>query len=316
MAYLLDADVLIGAKNLHYGFDFCPAFWEWIVRKHAAGRVLSVTRVGDEIRDRQDELSQWARQNVKTFFVPPSATDSASLGSVSAWVTQQNYDPARISAFFQKADYFLVGQALGGGHTVVTHEVAAPKARKIKIPDVCKALGVPCVTPFSMLRREKALFVLEPSTAPPSTTASATNQKRSLFGPGGASRRGRRPPVLLSQSRPQSAQTSAGIPGPRPRSGSGRTGNGRLARNPHHRRHSPLSAPADAEVAPGNGMSVGRPTRSTTKSSPLFHLNTRGAGEDQLAHRQRTNASPDFSYCGGLVGGRVGGRQVDGLERV
>ncbi len=25
MAYILDADVFIRAKNLHYGFDFCPA---------------------------------------------------------------------------------------------------------------------------------------------------------------------------------------------------------------------------------------------------------------------------------------------------
>jgi len=25
MAYLLDANVFIAAKNLHYGFDFCPA---------------------------------------------------------------------------------------------------------------------------------------------------------------------------------------------------------------------------------------------------------------------------------------------------
>ncbi|ANT65111.1 hypothetical protein Ptc2401_01341 [Prosthecochloris sp. CIB 2401] len=27
MTYLLDANVFIQAKNLHYGFDFCPAFW-------------------------------------------------------------------------------------------------------------------------------------------------------------------------------------------------------------------------------------------------------------------------------------------------
>ena len=26
MAYLLDANVFIQAKNLHYGLDFCPAF--------------------------------------------------------------------------------------------------------------------------------------------------------------------------------------------------------------------------------------------------------------------------------------------------
>jgi hypothetical protein len=31
MAYLLDADVFIRAKNLHYGLDFCPAFWDWLM---------------------------------------------------------------------------------------------------------------------------------------------------------------------------------------------------------------------------------------------------------------------------------------------
>ena len=47
MAYLLDADVLIGAKNLHYGFDFCPACWEWIVRDHAVGLAHPHFRVSD-----------------------------------------------------------------------------------------------------------------------------------------------------------------------------------------------------------------------------------------------------------------------------
>jgi hypothetical protein len=31
MAYVLDANVFISAKNLHYGLDFCPAFWDWII---------------------------------------------------------------------------------------------------------------------------------------------------------------------------------------------------------------------------------------------------------------------------------------------
>lgn len=30
MSYLLDANVFIQAKNLHYSFDFCPAFWDWL----------------------------------------------------------------------------------------------------------------------------------------------------------------------------------------------------------------------------------------------------------------------------------------------
>jgi len=27
---LLDANVMITAQNLHYGFDFCPGFWNWL----------------------------------------------------------------------------------------------------------------------------------------------------------------------------------------------------------------------------------------------------------------------------------------------
>lgn len=35
MAYLLDANVFIEAKRRHYGFDFCPAFWDWLDARHA-----------------------------------------------------------------------------------------------------------------------------------------------------------------------------------------------------------------------------------------------------------------------------------------
>jgi hypothetical protein len=42
MAYLLDADVFIRAKNLHYGLDFCPAFWDWLIQSNADGVVFSV----------------------------------------------------------------------------------------------------------------------------------------------------------------------------------------------------------------------------------------------------------------------------------
>jgi Domain of unknown function (DUF4411) len=42
MAYLLDSNIFIQAKNLHYGFDFCPAFWDWILRQNAGGSVFSI----------------------------------------------------------------------------------------------------------------------------------------------------------------------------------------------------------------------------------------------------------------------------------
>jgi hypothetical protein len=162
MPYLLDANVFMQAQNLHYGFDFCPAFWDWLVREHTAGRIFSIEKVGDEIQVGSGNLTEWAAKRGSAFFLPLSPDALPALTRVSTWVAgQPNYAASAVSMFMQVADYYLVAQALAGGHVVVTHEVAAPNAiKKIKIPDVCIGLGVKFMTPFEMLRKEGARFVL------------------------------------------------------------------------------------------------------------------------------------------------------------
>jgi hypothetical protein len=49
MAYLLDANVFIQAKNLHYGLDFCPAFWDWLIQNNTAKKVFGIEKVEDEL---------------------------------------------------------------------------------------------------------------------------------------------------------------------------------------------------------------------------------------------------------------------------
>jgi hypothetical protein len=161
MTYLLDANVFIQAKNLHYGLDFCPAFWDWLVEQNAERQVFSIERVLDELAAGSDELGKWAAERGPSFFVRPDAAILPSLRSVSTWATGQGYDPAAVATFLQLADYYLVAHALAHGHTVVTHEVASTSTKKIKIPDACIGLGIKCVNPFEMLRRERARFVLE-----------------------------------------------------------------------------------------------------------------------------------------------------------
>ena len=160
MAYLLDADVFIRGKNLHYGMDFCPAFWDWILHAHSVGRVFSVEKVGDEVRAVEDELSEWAEARGIGFFLRPDAALFPALERVGTWAAEQNYAPAAVGGFLQVADYYLVAQALAGGHVVVTHEVPSASIRRIKIPDACIGLGIKCMTPFEMLRVERARFVL------------------------------------------------------------------------------------------------------------------------------------------------------------
>ncbi len=160
MSYLLDANVFIEAKNLHYGMDFCPAFWDWLLESNAAGTVFSIDKVADELAAVADELSSWAGVLGGGFFLQPDAAVFPGLRTVAEWAQGQGYDPAAVSGFLQVADYYLVAQALVGQHVVVTREVPSSSKKKIKIPDACIGLGVRFMSPYQMLRRERARFVL------------------------------------------------------------------------------------------------------------------------------------------------------------
>lgn len=160
MAYLLDANVFIQAKNLHYGFDFCPAFWEWLVDQRGKQTVLSISQVGDELLAGDDTLADWTKQRGRDFFAEFDQQAVPALGDVARWATSQQYEPAAINTFLQVADYYLVASAKAHGHVVVTHEVPSDSRKRIKIPNACLGLGVSFVSPYEMLRRERARFVL------------------------------------------------------------------------------------------------------------------------------------------------------------
>ena len=158
--YLLDANVFIQAKNLHYGFDFCPAFWDWLVKQNGAGKVASIEKVADELRAGNDELAKWAAARGSKFFLRPDDAISQEFNTVSDWAHGHGYEPAAVATFLRGADYWLIAHALAHECTVVTHEVRADTTRKIKIPNACRDFKLCCMTPYEMLRRERARFVL------------------------------------------------------------------------------------------------------------------------------------------------------------
>ena len=160
MPYLLDSNVFIQAKNLHYSFDFCPAFWEWIDVGHTRGTVFSIEKVRGELIAGDDELSTWAQARGEDFFLPPDSAILSSLATVSTWASGGTYEAAAVSTFLQVADYYLVAHAHAHRFIVVTHEVVSDSKKKIKIPNACIGLGVTVMSPYEMLRIEKARFVL------------------------------------------------------------------------------------------------------------------------------------------------------------
>ena len=164
MAYLIDTDIFIAAKNLHYGMDFCPAFWEWLVEANRAGKLLSIEAVHDDLASIEDDLATWAKARGNGFFVSPEQKDLPALGQVTQWINDHRvYTTAAKQTFLACSDYFVVSQALARGHTVITHEKPENSVHRVKIPSVCVALEVKYMTCWQMLRAERARFVLQAS---------------------------------------------------------------------------------------------------------------------------------------------------------
>ncbi|MCY4513273.1 MAG: DUF4411 family protein [Bdellovibrionales bacterium] len=161
MAYLLDANIFIQAKNLYYGMDFCPAFWDWLIKGNSQQKLFSIEKVSDELKAMEDDLSKWAKEQGIKFFLKPDEKVLKALVEVSHWINKQDYEEGAKNIFLQAADYYLIAHAKSKNYTVVTNEVTANTKKKIKIPNVCIGLQIKCMTPYEMLRKERARFILK-----------------------------------------------------------------------------------------------------------------------------------------------------------
>ena len=152
----------INAKNLHYGFDLCPAFWNWLIRANRDRKAYSIQRVGNELRQGDDEWADWTGERDDAFFLPPTQAFAQALRDASNWVTERGYESYAVSQFLAVADAYWVAYALAEGYIVVTHEVAAPSSKKVvKVPDSCLGLGVKYMVPYAMLRQGTASVRIE-----------------------------------------------------------------------------------------------------------------------------------------------------------
>ncbi|MDR6586359.1 DUF4411 family protein [Herbaspirillum frisingense] len=157
--YLLDSDVLIGAKNIYYRPNFCVGFWDWIQAGHSSGHIFSIDKVKGELLNgkKTDVLYDWAqRPELKDFFLP-STGSAAKWGDLSRWATSGSFLPAAQAKFLNadSADAWLIAYAAHeGNYTVVTNEVGEPLSkRSIKLPDAANVLNVETISLFDLLQR-------------------------------------------------------------------------------------------------------------------------------------------------------------------
>lgn len=155
--FLVDANVLIEAKNRYYAFDIAPGFWKWLEHAHNNALACSIAAVQQELLNGADELSEWAKSH-PSFFRPLDQPTAAQFRDLTTWASKGQYAPAALNSFTSNAaDYLLVAHARAHKHTLVTHERSQPNSkRRVLIPDACIAMGVQFADTFSMLRETQA----------------------------------------------------------------------------------------------------------------------------------------------------------------
>lgn len=144
MIFLLDTNIFITAKN-ELPMDVYPSFWNALSQLAAVGSFRSIKKVEEEIRKGKDELVNWIENKLpKDFFIDESPATLMALAKVSQWtLTNPIYTQAAKEEFAAVADSWIVAEALAQSLTVITHETPDPQCkRRVKIPDVCNAVGV------------------------------------------------------------------------------------------------------------------------------------------------------------------------------
>lgn len=151
--YLLDANVLMTAYHHYYAPELCPGFWGCLEHYIAAGRLVIIDRVYDEIVS-PTWLFEWSERAVNA---APAATASQPIADAYRplidWVQENpQFTLAARRDFANGADGWLAAYAMVNSAVVVTNEVSAPNAaRRVPLPDLCDRFRVRHTKPFAML---------------------------------------------------------------------------------------------------------------------------------------------------------------------
>ncbi len=146
--YVIDTSSLIELSET-YPRDLFEPLWKQVEALIESGELISCEDVFIELEAQEDRLHQWAKvQRDRGFF---RAIDSSVQVKVKA-ILQSHENLLDWKRRASSADGFVIAQALVEGCSVVTEETPSGGPHKSKMPDVCRAYAVRCLTVLEMLR--------------------------------------------------------------------------------------------------------------------------------------------------------------------
>ena len=159
MKYCLDTNVFIQAWNEYYAIDFFPDYWESLDKFAQQGAIFATEEVKKEIEATDDALKDWLSPR-PYFFKSIDETVQECLTKV--FKDPKHHRLVDSITGRSKADPWVIAHALAEEAIVVTkEEFAPPETPRIRIPNVCEALGVEWINDYELIRQLGLSFTIK-----------------------------------------------------------------------------------------------------------------------------------------------------------
>lgn len=138
--YSFDTSAILNGRRDQLPPSVFSTLWQQIEALITEGSIRSVEVVRDELGKRDDDANTWARAQSDLFVPLDQDIQLATKQILQAHPKMMGTGGGR-----NGADPFVIGLALARTGTVVTDETFSGNLNKPRIPDVCRAVSVPCV---------------------------------------------------------------------------------------------------------------------------------------------------------------------------
>lgn len=149
-SYCIDTSSLIAAWQERYPIENFPPFWDKVDALISDGRLIAPVDVLNETKKRSDELHAWLKARPQMFRELDDAVQIEAAQVLGRFPRLVGERKLRTSA-----DPFVIALARVQGLPLVTDEKPTGSANRPNIPDVCVALGMPCMGVLDLIKAEK-----------------------------------------------------------------------------------------------------------------------------------------------------------------
>jgi hypothetical protein len=146
--YSIDTSAILDGWVRYYPPDVFGSVWARLKALGNAGTLFTPDEVIEELAKKEDGACQWAKAELQVY-----AMDEEIQRVVSEILAahERLVDHRRSRS---KCDPFVIALAKMKGYAVVTGEKASGNLQKPKIPDVCAALNVRCISLLDLFREQ------------------------------------------------------------------------------------------------------------------------------------------------------------------